>query len=66
MPIQHIFRDDWNLIISIHDGDISDEELFASYQELFTDPRFSHSHRRLVDLGLTRSTGTKEHEFRSL
>jgi hypothetical protein len=50
VPIEFLFRPEFNLVICEHIGAVDDEEFFASYKSLYRDDRFVQSMDHLVDL----------------
>jgi hypothetical protein len=55
MPIYYFIREDHSVILSIHIGVVSDEELITSYSVIYKDARFSTKYRWLVDLSAAES-----------
>ena len=56
MPISYTIKKEQGIIVSKHEGNISDRELVDVYKALFQDPSLRKGYRKLVDLRSSKST----------
>jgi len=55
MPIRYSINKDAGMIVSVHIGEIADEEFLATYGALRQEPEFSQQFSMLIDLRSARS-----------
>lgn len=66
MPIKFHFPTNKNLVISVHEGIVKDEELIASYKSLLEDNLFDKEMNFLIDLRETDSSSRSREGLNSL
>lgn len=56
MPIFYSIKKEQGIVVSKHEGNISDKELVDVYTALYQDPDFRKNYSKLVDLRSSKST----------
>jgi hypothetical protein len=66
VPIYHRFMAEERLVVFVHIGRVTDEELLTTYKTIYSDPRMDVSFDKLVDLRRTDSTPRSSDALRAL